>query len=122
MQENSFIKKKIEKNMGIKKLSLKLNELVFPMVCFSKNSIGYKKLLFHHKQREIVSKELDILNIIPKLYSVDKLSYLLAGKEYMWAISIISNPFLYPEDKFLEKTEFSELRDLILNLNFKSSS
>jgi hypothetical protein len=121
-QENLNIKNLYEKNAEKEKFKMNCIEHIFPMAFFPKHSSGYRNLLINFKLREIVSRELDVLNIIPKLYSVDKLSYLLAGKEYMSSIYNISNPVLYTEGIFSEKTDFCELREIIINLNSKSSS
>jgi hypothetical protein len=104
----------IEKNLKREKFTMTFSEYILPICCFPKYTRGYKKIKFHYKQRESVSQQLDILNIIPKLYSVDKLSYLFAGEDYMRAIPLVTNPFFYQEGKIPQTSNITELRKIIL--------
>jgi hypothetical protein len=104
----------IEKNLKREKFTMTFGEYILPICCFPKFTKSYKKIKFHYKQREFVSQQLDILNIIPKLYSVDKLSYLFAGEDYMRAIPLVTNPFFYQEGKIPQTSNITELRKIIL--------
>jgi hypothetical protein len=118
MNNKSFL----ERNSKKEKFTMTCSEYVLPVCCFPKHSRGYRKLIFHYKQRELVAQQLDILNIIPKLYNVDKLNYLLGGEDYMHAIPLVTNPILYKEGKVPENSNIAELRKILLNSISSGSS
>lgn len=107
VNSNLFSDKKYRKG----NFFLSWNEYLFPLCCFGKNSQAYKKLQIHYKYTSIILKQFDVLNIIPKLHDVDKISYILNCKNYKYGIQNCTNPYL--EGVISEKSDIFEMRKMI---------
>ena len=101
-----------DKNYMKSKFVLSCTEYIFPLCCFGKNSAGSKRLEIHYKYREIISKQFDVLNILPKFHDVDKIGYILTGGDKMYGIKNSTNPCLYNEGRIPD--DIFELRNLIV--------
>lgn len=101
-----------DKNYRKSKFFLSFSEYLFPLCCFGKNSPRNRKLRIHYKYRAIILKQFDVLNILPKLHDVDKISYIITGKNYMYGIQNSTNPYL--KGRISENSDIMELRKIIL--------
>jgi hypothetical protein len=103
------------KNFKKTTFGLYCTELMLPMCCFNKSSPSFKRLSTHHKYREIINSQLDILTMLNKFHAVDKISYVLAGEKNKYVIDNCSNPYVNTDDTLPETSEIFQLSEIVMN-------
>ena len=108
---------KISSTKNFRKMTFAIDKmgLICPMCCFGKNSQTRKQIDSYFKFKQLIDDQMDILTILKKFNSIDKINYFMSGKKSMNLIENCVNPYnYYANGKIPEESEVHEYERHIL--------
>lgn len=88
-------------------------ELVFPSICFSRNSGAKKQLILHEKLSILIKNKFEMSNMFKRFCNIDKLEYIICGEDII-SFRKLFNPTFYNDQAIPKDSEVSLFREKIL--------
>jgi hypothetical protein len=96
------VRKKLARATILRKNKIFIHWLykLYPLFCIDKHTLAGKLVYLYRKYYEIVKRQLDIGNLVNRINTVEKLSYIYFGKD-LENVDIIPNPYLNDADEMV---------------------